>query len=221
MKVLIVIAAIIAVVLVAFLSWFLSSLAEGKCPLCAMKQMKKSKLTIDVSNEADYDNAVSPLPIMGWSSWNTLRNHISEDSIYETAKVLKESGLADAGYQYVNIDDCWQSTFRDENGRLQGDLESFPSGMDALCKKINALDLKMGIYSSNGTLTCEDMPASLGNEELDAEFVREAASAGLVSLKGHRSVGGMRASIYNAMPIEGVEALVDFMRDFESSKKNK
>ena len=169
MKVLIVIAAIIAVVLVAFLSWFLSSLAEGKCPLCAMKQMKKSKLTIDVSNEADYDNAVSPLPIMGWSSWNTLRNHISEDSIYETAKVLKESGLADAGYQYVNIDDCWQSTFRDENGRLQGDLESFPSGMDALCKKINALDLKMGIYSSNGTLTCEDMPASLGNEELDAK----------------------------------------------------
>jgi hypothetical protein len=168
-KFLIVLAAILAVLIIAFLTWFLSSMAEGKCPLCAMKQLKKSKLNLDISNTEIYDNAVSPLPIMGWSSWNTLRNHISENSIYETAKAMKESGLADAGYTYVNIDDCWQSTFRDENGRLQGDLEAFPSGMEALCKKINALDLKMGIYSSNGTLTCEDMPASLGKEELDAK----------------------------------------------------
>ena len=54
-----------------------------------------------------------------------------------------------------------------------------------------------------------------GEAELDAAFVAEAKAAGLVNLKGHRSVGGMRASIYNAMPIEGVQALVDFMRDFE------
>jgi len=55
-----------------------------------------------------------------------------------------------------------------------------------------------------------------GDAELDAKFISEAASAGFVELKGHRSVGGMRASIYNAMPIEGVEKLVEFMRDFES-----
>ena len=54
-----------------------------------------------------------------------------------------------------------------------------------------------------------------GNDELDALFVKEALAEGLVNLKGHRSVGGMRASIYNAMPIEGVQALVDFMRTFE------
>ena len=54
-----------------------------------------------------------------------------------------------------------------------------------------------------------------GSEELDARFVKEAKEAGLLSLKGHRSVGGMRASIYNAMPIEGVEALVSFMKKFE------
>ena len=54
-----------------------------------------------------------------------------------------------------------------------------------------------------------------GSEELDARFVKEAKEAGLLSLKGHRSVGGMRASIYNAMPIEGVEALVAFMNKFE------
>ena len=55
----------------------------------------------------------------------------------------------------------------------------------------------------------------LFNEELDAKFVKEAAAAGFVNLKGHRTVGGMRASIYNAMPIEGVEKLVEFMRNFE------
>ena len=54
-----------------------------------------------------------------------------------------------------------------------------------------------------------------GDAELDAKFVKEAKEAGLESLKGHRSVGGMRASIYNAMPIEGVEALVAFMKKFE------
>ena len=58
-----------------------------------------------------------------------------------------------------------------------------------------------------------------GNEELDAQFIKEATAAGFVDLKGHRSVGGMRASIYNAMPIEGVEKLVAFMKDFEKNNK--
>jgi phosphoserine aminotransferase len=60
-----------------------------------------------------------------------------------------------------------------------------------------------------------NVPFTLADAELDALFLEQAATAGLVALKGHRSVGGMRASIYNAMPEEGVEALVDFMDDFE------
>ncbi len=60
-----------------------------------------------------------------------------------------------------------------------------------------------------------NVPFVTGNDELDAKFVKEATEAGFVNLKGHRSVGGMRASIYNAMPIEGVEKLVQFMKDFE------
>ena len=60
-----------------------------------------------------------------------------------------------------------------------------------------------------------NVPFVTGDAELDAKFVKEAKEAGLENLKGHRSVGGMRASIYNAMPIEGVEALVEFMRKFE------
>ena len=60
-----------------------------------------------------------------------------------------------------------------------------------------------------------NVPFVTGNAELDAKFVKEAKAAGLENLKGHRSVGGMRASIYNAMPYEGVEALVAFMKKFE------
>jgi phosphoserine aminotransferase len=63
-----------------------------------------------------------------------------------------------------------------------------------------------------------NVPFTLPNEELDASFLKEAETAGLMSLKGHRAVGGMRASLYNAMPLEGVQALVDFMRDF--AKRN-
>ena len=64
-----------------------------------------------------------------------------------------------------------------------------------------------------------NVPFITGNEELDAKFVKEAAAAGLVNLKGHRSVGGMRASIYNAMPKAGVEALVAFMTQFEKENR--
>ena len=72
-----------------------------------------------------------------------------------------------------------------------------------------------------GTVVKEDrslmnVPFVIGNEEMEAKFIKEATAEGLTSLKGHRTVGGMRASIYNAMPIEGVQKLVAFMKDFES-----
>ena len=75
-----------------------------------------------------------------------------------------------------------------------------------------------------GTVRKEDrslmnVPFVTGRKELDAKFVKEAETAGFVNLKGHRSVGGMRASIYNAMPKEGVEALVAFMKKFEEENK--
>lgn len=75
-----------------------------------------------------------------------------------------------------------------------------------------------------GTVVAKDrslmnVPFVTGNEELDAAFIKEATAAGFVNLKGHRSVGGMRASIYNAMPLKGVQALVDFMKAFEAKNK--
>ena len=75
-----------------------------------------------------------------------------------------------------------------------------------------------------GTVVPEDrslmnVPFVTGNEELDAKFVKEAKAAGLENLKGHRTVGGMRASIYNAMPMAGVDALINFMKKFEMENK--
>lgn len=167
---LIVVLAILAILLVLFCSWFMAMKANGKCPLCALKKIAMPrKITIDISDEEDYGNGVALTPPMGWSSWNTFRNHIDQDMIMETARAMKNSGLADAGYKYVNLDDCWQSSQRDSDGKLQGDLRTFSRGIPQLIKDINALGLKVGLYSSNGTLTCEDMPASLGNEVLDAK----------------------------------------------------
>ena len=64
-----------------------------------------------------------------------------------------------------------------------------------------------------------NVPFVTGSEELDAQFIKEATAAGFVNLKGHRTVGGMRASIYNAMPMEGVEKLVAFMKEFEEKNR--
>lgn len=125
---------------------------------------------VKVKTEAqtNYDNGVALTPPMGWSSWNLFRNKINEELILQTAKAMVDSGLAAAGYTYINLDDCWQSSARDENGRMMGDMTNFPRGIKALVDDINALGLKVGIYSSNGTHTCEDLPASLGHEAVDA-----------------------------------------------------
>lgn len=178
---LIIVLAVIAVALIWFAAWFISCKASGRCPLCVLKQFTKPvQMTIDPEKDEDYANGTALTPPMGWSSWNTFRQNIDEELIYQTAKAMKDSGLADCGYTFVNLDDCWQSSGRDKDGLLQHDLTNFRHGIRDLVSRINALGLKVGIYSSNGYYTCEDMPASLGNELLDA---RAFASWGCELLK--------------------------------------
>lgn len=141
------------------------------CPFCYIRKLFGGAPKAEGEAAPTYENGVRKTPIMGWSSWNTFRNNIDQKLIYDTAVALKETGLADAGYTYVNLDDNWHSNMRDENGEWQGDLVRFSEGIPALVKKINALGLKVGIYSSNGTLTCEDLPASLGRELADARTI--------------------------------------------------
>ncbi len=142
---------------------------NGTCPSCWLKKLfgKRESIT-DIFDSTPYDNGVASTPPMGWSSWNTFKNNIDEDLIYDTAKAMVESGLKDAGYLYVNLDDNWHSSLRDTDGHLQGDLTTFAHGIPSLVKRINDLGLKVGIYSSNGTETCEDLPASLYRENIDA-----------------------------------------------------
>lgn len=165
---------IIVAAAVAFAVWFITYKSSGKCPLCALEKLvKPTKVTMDVQNRELYSNGTALTPPMGWSSWNTFRQNISEEIILSTAKAVKDSGLLDAGYQYINLDDCWQSSLRDKDGRLQGDLEKFPNGIQPVISQINRMGMKVGLYSSNGTLTCEDLPASLGREELDAKTIAD------------------------------------------------
>lgn len=142
------------------------------CPICEVKKAI-ARTDVHVFAKTPYNNGVALTPPMGWSSWNTFRNKINEDLILEMADAVQKTGLLDAGYVYINMDDCWQSSLRDENNRLQGDLTTFPSGIPALVRALNDKGFKAGIYSSNGLLTCEDLPASLGNERIDAETFAE------------------------------------------------
>ena len=106
---------------------------------------------------------------MGWNSWNTFGAEINEKLVRETAEAIVKSGLKDAGYDYVIIDDVWLLKDRDKDGRLTPDPEKFPSGMKALSDYVHSLGLKFGMYSCAGTMTCAGFPASFENEYRDAE----------------------------------------------------
>ncbi|SFI90744.1 NPCBM/NEW2 domain-containing protein [Amycolatopsis sacchari] len=106
-------------------------------------------------------------PPMGWNDWNSFRCGITETIVKETADALVRTGLRDAGYRYVNVDDCWASA-RDTEGHLTADPVTFPSGMAALASYVHARGLRFGIYTAAGAKTCEGRPASGGHYEQDA-----------------------------------------------------
>ena len=142
---------------------------NGMCPICFVKRFFNVPSKVSEVYPADfYCNGAALTPPMGWSSWNTFRNRIDENLIYDTAVAMKEKGLVDAGYHFVNIDDNWVDNARDDEGRIQADKLTFPNGIPALVEKVNAMGISLGVYSSNGTATCEDLTASLYHEWTDA-----------------------------------------------------
>lgn len=142
---------------------------NGMCPICFVKRFFNVPSKVSEVYPADfYCNGAALTPPMGWSSWNTFRNRIDENLIYDTAVAMKEKGLVDAGYRFVNIDDNWVDNARDDEGRIQADKLTFPNGIPALVEKVNAMGISLGVYSSNGTATCEDLTASLYHEWTDA-----------------------------------------------------
>src|ERR1700731_4228794 len=107
-------------------------------------------------------------PPMGWNSWNKFGCDVSDKLIREMADAVVSSGMQAAGYQYVNIDDCWQVS-RDASGTIVADPARFPSGIKALADYVHGKGLKLGIYTDAGTGTCEKRPGSLNHEVQDAK----------------------------------------------------
>jgi alpha-galactosidase len=142
---------------------------------------------------------IAPTPPMGWNSWNKFGCDVSETLIKEVADALVSSGMKDAGYTYLVIDDCWQVS-RDARGAIVPDAQRFPSGMKALADYVHAKGLKFGLYSDAGAKTCQGRPGSNGFEIEDA---RQYAAWGVDYLK------------YDWCANEGVDAKVAYttMRD--------
>ncbi|HYK43771.1 MAG TPA: glycoside hydrolase family 27 protein, partial [Parafilimonas sp.] len=109
-------------------------------------------------------------PPMGWNSWNTFNTKISEDLVKHTADIMVSSGMKDAGYVYLVLDDGWMSKERDKNGNLVADPEKFPHGMKAVADYVHSKGLKFGLYNCAGTLTCAGYPGTRGYEYQDARL---------------------------------------------------
>lgn len=107
---------------------------------------------------------------MGWNSWNFFACDINETVIKETADALISTGLANLGYIYLNIDDCWSTRTRNLKGELEPDRDTFPSGIKALADYVHGKGLKLGIYSDAGVFTCQVRPGSLYHESEDAKL---------------------------------------------------
>jgi len=117
------------------------------------------------------DNGLAATPPMGWNDWNAFGCAVNEQLVEQTADVIVSSGMREAGYRYVNIDDCWALPNRDADGNLVPDPAKFPDGIAALADYVHARGLKLGIYEDAGTHTCSKsggFSGSLGHEQQDA-----------------------------------------------------
>ena len=110
---------------------------------------------------------LAPTPPMGWNSWNHFACDVSDSLIRGTADAMASSGMRDAGYRYVVIDDCWQVA-RAADGTIVADSARFPLGIKALADYVHSKGLLFGIYTDAGTRTCQGRPGSLGYEAADA-----------------------------------------------------
>lgn len=114
------------------------------------------------------NNGLARTPQMGWNNWNSLGCDVAQDSILNIAKILKDVGLRDVGYNYVVLDDCWQDG-RGKDGRIIVDKKKFPKGMEYMSSQIHDMGFLYGMYSSAGEMTCARFEGSLDHEEADAQ----------------------------------------------------
>ncbi len=112
-------------------------------------------------------DGLAPTPPMGWNSWNRFGPFVSDQLVRETADALIESGMRDAGYRYVVVDDAWEGSLRSDDGNLEPNLWRFPN-MHGLAAYLHARGLRYGLYTCAGDRTCQGYPGSRGREFVDA-----------------------------------------------------
>jgi alpha-galactosidase len=113
-------------------------------------------------------DVLAQTPPMGWNSWNTFQTNISEQLVKDVADAIVASGMKDAGYTYIVLDDGWMAKQRDSAGNLVPDPVKFPHGIKALADYIHSKGLKFGLYNCAGTETCAGYPGTRGYEYQDA-----------------------------------------------------
>jgi alpha-galactosidase len=131
--------------------------------------LKNDSSTPVVRGANQIPGMLAPTPPMGWNSWNAFEKEIDEKLIQKTADIMVSSGMRDAGYNYLVIDDAWMASVRDDEGKLIADYEKFPRGMKAVGDYIHSKGLKYGIYQCRGHITCQDLPGSFEHEEDDMQ----------------------------------------------------
>jgi len=125
-------------------------------------------VAVEAPPAAALSNGLALTPQMGFNDWNAYGCNVSESLIKATALAMHTNGMQAAGYQYVNIDDCWLLKNRDSTGHLVPDPAKFPDGISGTAAYVHSLGLKLGIYEDAGTATCAGYPGSLGHETTDA-----------------------------------------------------
>ncbi|MEN9445108.1 MAG: hypothetical protein RIS47_1999 [Bacteroidota bacterium] len=143
-------------------------------------------------------------PPMGWNSWNKFACEVSADLLKQTADAMVSTGMKDAGYQYIVVDDCWHGD-RDSLGFIHPNATHFPKGMKDVVDYIHSKGLKFGIYSCAGALTCGGKPAGRGHEYQDAisyaQWGVDYLKYDWCNTEGLKSVGAyttMRDALYAA-----------------------
>jgi alpha-galactosidase len=146
-------------------------LLSGVSALLLALPLSVAVLSTEAAPAAALDNGLALTPPMGWNDWNAFGCSVSEALVEQTADKIVSSGLNDAGYSYVNIDDCWAQPDRNADGNLVPNPTKFPHGIKAVADYVHSLGLKLGIYEDSGIRTCSKsggFPGSLGHEQQDA-----------------------------------------------------
>lgn len=132
-----------------------------------MRGFAAVSLALAAARVAALNNGVARLPVLGYNAWNAFGCNVDEELIIATAHAMIDKGLLKAGYNHINLDDCWALRERSEAGDIVPDPAKFPNGIDGLVKNLTALGFKVGIYSDAGLQTCAGYPGSWNHEARD------------------------------------------------------